>query len=470
MNQQQLQRQRAQGAAVLHTTLLQNTRTTAQQLYLSLAVSVACVVSAPAFVNGYRLLPFVIGTAAAASAVTASNSHIRNKQMLAGADAVAERRLLDELNDGYNNDRLALVQPDESEPEEELEYLTSLREYWLAQDKHLMLIAPTGAGKSRMIQALAQELQQHEPWDFSILDIDASVEDWQWLGVEAVVNDIASVVREMGAEVEEQEEELTRGKQLGWSKLKSTKTPKFTVLEEAPAISLSHPNELANYMTARAIRGRKARMFFCVVAQTDDVESVGMKNKSQLRDQCFVRVYLGDAAIARARYLKQPKLVEALVKGKWSVCLVDDVLCSRPQLGNNSTSQVLPNYSGKKVAEEVAEVAESYSQQGFQLTEATEVSIRDSHNSTQNGNSQRSTSVLRDRPAWTIYDDLSDEAKAAVQALLPRCSQAEGDLDKLMQLIAEASPKSKSQLGRQLFGVSGGDAFAHVSVLWKDLS
>lgn len=475
MNNSELQRQRAQASATLHSTLLQNTRTTSIQLYGSLLFSLGSVGSLGLFANGYRLLPFVFGTGASAVAVVTSNSHIRNKKLLAGADEVAERRLLDELNDGYNNDRLAFAQTQE-EPSAQSPVLQSLREYWLEQDKHLLLVAPTGGGKSRMIQALAQELQQYEPWRFRIMDIDASVEDWGWLADREsnLVNNEADVWETMAAEVEEQERTLTEGKGLGWGKLKQTRTPMLTVVEEAPALSMSNYDALAAYVKARVIRGRKARMFLCVIAQTDDVESVGMKNGSQLRDQSFVRVYLGKAAIDRAKKLKQPELEKALRDGGFSVCLVDDMLCKRPQASSFSSSQHQLIHSGKNAAEEVAEVAEKLTQQGFQPSEAIEVTVVKAPKSDQNTSDIRSTSplhsLLSGRPAWVIYDDLSDEGKTAVQALLPRCKQADGDPEKLMQLIAEASPRSKSQLGKLMFGVSGGDAFAHVSQLWKDLS
>ncbi|WP_017654275.1 hypothetical protein [Fortiea contorta] len=115
------------------------------------------------------------------------------------------------------------------------------------------------------------------------------------------------------------------------------------VAEELPAL-VDECESAKEWVRKQAKRGRRVKRFICLVAQNDTVANLGLEGDSKLRDSCFVRVYLGQSAIDRAKQLKDTQLMQALESGGKQVCLVDDILAVRPRL------QPFPQFQAKEDA------------------------------------------------------------------------------------------------------------------------
>lgn len=221
----------------------------------------------------------------------------------------------------------AVTEANKSEP---MKPMQSLVDYWQKQDKHLLVVGGTGDGKSYCVQAIASHLAG---WKFSVWDVDASSDDWQNLRQTdcTLLDSFASIQQAMTDELEEQEQRIDEGKRVGWRAYKTQARPSLTIAEEFPAL-VSEVDGGGEWLRARAKRGRKPRMFFCIVTQNTTTANLGTQGDSKIIDSCFVKVLLGKTAIERAKQLKKQALVDWLQAGGYNVCLVDDQPCIRPQL------------------------------------------------------------------------------------------------------------------------------------------
>lgn len=263
--------------------------------------------------------------------------------------------------------------------------------YWQAQDKHLLVVGGTGAGKSYFVQAFCSELQRAAKqtqdnlgqWNYKLYDTDCTCDDWAYLRslpTCALYESFSEVERQMQADLRVIEQRTVERKQAG-DKWKTERT--LIVAEELPAL-VDECGSTKEWVRKQAKRGRRVKRFICLVAQNDTVSNLGLEGDSKLRDSCFVRVYLGQSAIDRARQLKDTRLIQALENGGKSLCLVDDVLAVRPRLQQfpqtkESGNAVTLMDSQSSTVPESSEDTENRQNKGFsELMESSEPHIKQS--------------------------------------------------------------------------------------------
>lgn len=270
------------------------------------------------------------------------------------------------------------------QPTSDAHIRTNLVHYWLQQDKHLLIVGGTGDGKSTFIQAFASQLGAS--WAFQVYDNDCTIDDWTNIRSNPktrMFESYAAIAQQMAFDMDTIESRTQERKVAGntWNT-----QPTLTVAEEMPAL-VSEIEDSGKWLATHAKRGRRVKRFIAVVSQNDTVDNLGLRGDSALRDSCFVRVYLGKSAIARAKQLKQPALVQSLEAGGYNVCLVDDVLYDRPQPSYSShmnsqqgisedryfySGENPPKYRSTEAIE--AEVVESGSGTGFSSASASAAS------------------------------------------------------------------------------------------------
>lgn len=223
--------------------------------------------------------------------------------------------------------------------------------YWLSQDKHLLIVGGTGAGKSTFIQAFASVLGAG--WSYKIYDSDCTCDDWAYLRslpTCAMYESFSSIGEQMAEDLEEIETRTVERKQAG---NKWTTDHTLIVAEELPVL-VDEIEDAGLWLARHAKRGRRVKRFVAVVVQNDTVKNLGLEGDSKLRDSCFVRVYLGQSAIERAQSLKNTELERWLVAGGKQVCLVDDKPAYRP-----NTVQTLAQPTAQFTISSPSETAES---------------------------------------------------------------------------------------------------------------
>lgn len=237
-----------------------------------------------------------------------------------------------------------------TEEEAELEFpvVTDVVQYWLSQEKHLLIVGGTGAGKTTFVNAFTRQLStgnyKHKtysdvPWHLYVYDLDATVDDWtQANQVYSNVNDIYQCMTEDLAKLEPIRQERNA---VGSKRWKPEECVLF-VADEFPALAMKPKrpkkdavdiwNIASEWISTHAKQSRKLGRFVCVISQNDTVGNLGLTGDAKVRDNCFVRVYLGDDAIARAKAIDDQSLVDWLEShDKYSVCVVDDKPALRPQ-------------------------------------------------------------------------------------------------------------------------------------------
>lgn len=211
--------------------------------------------------------------------------------------------------------------------DEALVVIEDVVSYWQSQDKHLLIVGGTGAGKSTFVQAFASQLSSE--WSFSIYDSDCTIDDWSYLRTRfaSFVEELPAIETAMADDLLLLEQRMSERKKVGnsWDA-----NPKLIVAEEFPLLVSDLPTA-SKWMPKLAKRGRRTRLFMALVAQNSTVSNLGLKGDISLRDSCFVVVLLGQKAIERARQQKNLALVTWLEQGGKSVCLVDDCPALRPQ-------------------------------------------------------------------------------------------------------------------------------------------
>lgn len=199
--------------------------------------------------------------------------------------------------------------------------ISNFMSYWLMQGKHLLLVGGTNDGKSTLIKAIQYELQD---WRLKAYDVDYAAGDY--MEQVEVYYEYDQIAQEMMNDCEELEKRYDDRRIVGDSNWDAEST--LIVAEELPSIVSEIPKEQAPWIRKLAKRGRKVRMFLACCVQNDTIENTGLKGDNALRDACFVRVYLGKFAVARAKTLGKMDLAEWLEETQHGRFLVDDRPCS----------------------------------------------------------------------------------------------------------------------------------------------
>lgn len=278
-----------------------------------------------------RLLVASLGLGVASAVSANAKTYTRTSAYLQDLELANERGLLQFFTQTLTQQPL-WTSPETLVPEalDESTVVSDLVGYWRKQQKHLLVVGGTGDGKSVFVQALASQLQG---WHFRLLDTDASAEDWlqlRALDCTRLLTTNEAIADELTSQLQELEQRLEEGKRLGWSVYKRQAQPVLSVVEEY--LTLAMNVEVApDYLKRLAVRGRKAQQFIAIVSQNDTQDALGLSGQASLVNDCFVRVYLGKKAIARAKLLKRPELVQWLQEQGFNGCLVDDQPALRPQ-------------------------------------------------------------------------------------------------------------------------------------------
>lgn len=204
-------------------------------------------------------------------------------------------------------------------PMEERNIVDDVVSFWIQQDKHLLVVASTGDGKSTSIKLFTTRLLR-ENYSISARDIDATFDDYSH--DINVTFDLENIEKEINKDLEELESRiiLRRTESRNFNPI-----PKFIVTEELPALN----DELDNipiWIKRMSNRGRKAKLFLCIASQNDTVDSLGLKGNSKLINN-FVKLYLGSKALERAKQLKDDVLIEWLQGTRYGRGLIDDNPC-----------------------------------------------------------------------------------------------------------------------------------------------
>lgn len=210
----------------------------------------------------------------------------------------------------------------------------SFTEYWQRQDKHLMIVGGTGAGKSTFISDLVGEL---DGWELKVYDIDATKDDWKTATkVCHEYDDIADEMLSDLAEIGEVREE----RRVTGSRTWKPSRHRLTVADEFPAL-ISHykkviykktekANVASEWSVAHAKQTRKLKRFIAVMCQNDTVKNTGLEGDNDVRDSCFVVVYLTTKAQRRAEALGHPEWAALIKKEPYAWCIADEYLFKRP--------------------------------------------------------------------------------------------------------------------------------------------
>ena len=198
-----------------------------------------------------------------------------------------------------------------------------LVQYWASADKHLLIIGGTGDGKSTLIQGLAARLPS---WNIRCYDSDATVDDWHGVPPENVIGigyDLNAIDRAMRDDLHlliERTQERSQAGNVWHAK------PQLIVAEELPNL-VSELEVVKDWIPSLAKRGRRVKLFIAAIAQNDTVDNIGLRGDADLRDSCFVRVYLGSKARDRAKKLGNEALLAWLKAQPKGRMLVDDLPC-----------------------------------------------------------------------------------------------------------------------------------------------
>jgi energy-coupling factor transporter ATP-binding protein EcfA2 len=181
--------------------------------------------------------------------------------------------------------------------------------------KHVLIIGETGSGKSTLATWLAYSIggrvtvyePEGTPGDWSGLEVIGRGEDWD--GIDAAMQFDLDLLSQRVAD------RLERGD------IAMHDAHRVLIAEEYPEMK-EKCSSAQEWLERHARRGRKLNQFLILISQFDRVAAWGLEGKSDLAD-CFIKIRLGKFAMAHAKRLKSPELMEWLGQSK-SHCLADD--------------------------------------------------------------------------------------------------------------------------------------------------
>jgi hypothetical protein len=226
------------------------------------------------------------------------------------------------------------VETKDDTPKVEEQMITDVVSYWLKElrgEQHIMLIGGTGAGKSEFIKRFTKKLKSVQT---VVYDLHATVDDWSF--ADSVYHDVDDIRTQMLHDMQVVTDEMAARRVQGSS---YSKNNMLIVADEFPALVAAYSEEakgnkkstVQQWISKLARESRKIGVMMCVIVQADTVENTGLKGSAQLKDSCFMKVYLGKSAYERAKALGNEELqVIFRDDNSFTYCLVDDRLAYRP--------------------------------------------------------------------------------------------------------------------------------------------
>ncbi len=248
-------------------------------------------------------------------------------------------------------------------PITEVDVITDVVGYWLSQDRHLGLIAGSGSGKSYTVKHFISILQS----SFKIVayDPDYQVSDYpENVDVHYDFDDIETC---FSADIQEIENRIAERR----NNRKYIPDSMFYIAEECPILS-EMCDSMGTWIKRISKRGRKLKMFLCVVAQNSTAENFSLQNDSAILKNNFSLLFLGTKAVEEAKRLKNDSLVEWLQGERYGRGLIDGRPCIIPSNTLLTTSNQLP------MPEELvsAKIDESTAGSGLEAVEVENVDTK----------------------------------------------------------------------------------------------
>lgn len=230
----------------------------------------------------------------------------------------AEKRELIQQHVQYLREEPEVIAPVQETQEDDT--IADVVSYWLQQDKHLLVIGGSGAGKTTFTRNFSKHLRN---WRTVVYDIDATVSDWKWTN--AVYHEFDDISEQMTSDLSLIPEIRAQRHKLGdkWQA-----QPTLMIADEFPAL-VSELAVAKKWLATHAKQTRKHKRMICVLAQNDTVGNLGLKGDISVRDTCFTLVYLGDKAAERAKAIGKLEWINVLRHSK-EYAIVDDKLARRP--------------------------------------------------------------------------------------------------------------------------------------------
>ena len=228
---------------------------------------------------------------------------------------LSSKNLLEDYLTDTSNITIEVTKP----PLSERNIIDDIVSYWVNKDKHLLVVASTGDGKSTSIKLFVDKLL-NEGYSISARDIDATIDDYN--SDVNVTYDYKQIAESINNDLIELEERIIKRRTQSHS---FNPTPKFIITEELPALN-DELDDIPIWIKRMSNRGRKAKLFLCIASQNDTVDALGLKGNSKLINN-FVKLYLGTKALERAKQLKDDVLISWLQGARYGRGLIDDNPC-----------------------------------------------------------------------------------------------------------------------------------------------
>lgn len=291
---------------------------------ICLAISIICVPQALTKERGLdKLLTLGVGLAATEAARRLSFGYYDWRDTDADL-VVAEKRALIQQHKHILKEEskaMAILTPAIDNSPEDTIY--NVVDYWLQQQKHLLIVGGTGSGKSTFVKNFCKQLTD---WQVKVYDIDATVDDWKF--AHNVFYDFSDIETQMKDDLDiiPSIREQRRVTGANWK----PEQPLLMIADEFPALIGEFPTTAKKWLATHAKQTRKHQRMVAVMAQNDTVSNLGLKGDVSVRDTCFTCVYLGDKAYDKAKSIGKPELVDWLRQAGFSGCMIDDKPAFRP--------------------------------------------------------------------------------------------------------------------------------------------
>jgi len=193
--------------------------------------------------------------------------------------------------------------------------------YWIAKEKHLIIVGGTGDGKSTLVKGLVHKLNE---WEITAYDIDFARGDYP--SAVNVFCDYDTISSDMAASSAKLAKRI-KLRQVNGAEIIGNENFVLTIAEELSALVKVIGEVQKPWISEIAKRGRKCRMFVMACVQNDTIANTGFEGDSASVSSCFVKVLLGKFARERAEKLKDNELLQWLSEVPKGRFLVDDIPC-----------------------------------------------------------------------------------------------------------------------------------------------